>query len=109
MSLPKTRSSLLLSAALLMLASRAAAAVLVDDQPSTVGSTTESNGLQRNGRFVVRTPSILRVDGERQVPPNLGAAIAQYDRILALPAEAAIRAYVQAVKSGAYPAPEHCF
>ncbi len=71
---------------------QAPAAVLGKDRPSTVGSTTESNGLQLNGRFVVRTPSILRVGGEQKVPPNPGAALAQYDRLLALPAEPAIRA-----------------
>lgn len=77
----------------------ATAAVLGNDKPSTVGSTTESNGLERNGRFVVRTPSILRVDGERKVPPNIGAALAQYDRLLNLPADPATRA--EALRRGA--------
>lgn len=82
----------LLAAGLLITAGAARAALLVDEKPSTVGSTTESNGLQKDGRFVVRTPSILRVGELQKVPPNPGAAIAQYDRILALPAEPAIRA-----------------
>ncbi|WP_022977674.1 tetratricopeptide repeat protein [Nevskia ramosa] len=77
----------------------ATAAVLTDDKPSTVGSTTETNGLERNGRFVVRTPSILRVDGERKLPPNVGAALAQYDRLLTLPADPATRA--EALRRGA--------
>lgn len=66
---------------------------------STVGSTTETNGLERNGRFVVRTPSILRPGMQQAVPPNVLAAIAQYDRILEIPTSAANRA--EALRRGA--------
>lgn len=62
------------------------------DPVATVGSTTETNGLERNGRFVVRTPSILRPGIDQRVPPNALAAIAQYDRILEIPTSAANRA-----------------
>lgn len=67
--------------------------------PATVGTTTESNGLSSNGRFAVKTPSILRVGSVQSVPPNPRAAIAQYDRILKLPADAATRA--DAMRRGA--------
>ena len=62
------------------------------DPVATVGSTTETNGLERNGRFVVRTPSILRPGIDQRVPPNALAAMAQYDRILEIPTSAANRA-----------------
>ena len=65
----------------------------------TVGSTTENNGLSSNGRFAMKTPSILRVGAAQSIPANPRAAIAQYDRILALPADAAIRA--DALRRGA--------
>ncbi len=69
-------------------------------QPAaTVGSTTENNGLSRNGHFAVKTPSILRVGVAQSVPPNPRAAIAQYDYLLKLPADAATRA--DALRRGA--------
>lgn len=80
------------------LAACSAAAMAADPVP-TVGSTTETNGLQRNGRFVVRTPSILRPGMQQQVPPNPLAAIAQYDHILEIPTSAANRA--EALRRGA--------
>jgi tetratricopeptide (TPR) repeat protein len=69
------------------------------DPVATVGTVTETNGLERNGRFVVRTPSILRPGVDREVPPNVLAAIAQYDRILEIPTTAANRA--EALRRGA--------
>lgn len=66
---------------------------------TTVGTTTENNGLSRNGAFTVKTPSILRVGPAQSVPPNPRAAIAQYDHILKLPADAATRA--DALRRGA--------
>ena len=83
----------------LIAAAFAAASAQAADPVSTVGSTTETNGLERNGRFVVRTPSILRPGIDQEVPPNVLAAIAQYDRILEIPTTAANRA--EALRRGA--------
>lgn len=55
--------------------------------PQTVGSVTQSNGLSANGFMRVRTPSILRVEMDALVQGDARAAIAQYDALLALPAE----------------------
>lgn len=59
---------------------------------STVGTVAESNGLSSNGYFVVRTPSILRVEITEPLPPDAGAAIEQYDLLLALNPDVAIAA-----------------
>ena len=83
----------------LIVAALAASSAHAADPVSTVGSTTETNGLVRNGRFVVRTPSILRPGINQDVPPNVLAAIAQYDRILEIPTSAANRA--EALRRGA--------
>lgn len=80
--------------AALLLAS--AAALAAEGDMPTVGSVTENNGLSKNGWFLVRTPSILRVSGSEQVTPELRIAIEQYDRLQELPeVDPAIRAEAQ--------------
>ncbi|WP_051277807.1 tetratricopeptide repeat protein [Solimonas flava] len=71
------------------------------DEPPTVGSVTRNNGLQENGRFIVRTPGILRVETSAPVAPDAVRAIAHYDRLIALDGvDPALRA--EAMRRAAY-------
>ena len=66
----------------------------------TVGSTTRSNGLAKSGRFIVKTPSILRVTLSGNVPGDPQAAIDEYDRLLETSAEPELQA--EAMRRSAY-------
>lgn len=71
------------------------------EEPATVGSVAEDNGLQKNGWAIVKTPSILRVEPSDPVAPDLNQAIEHYERIVALPAvDTARRA--EAMRRAAY-------
>ena len=71
------------------------------EEPATVGSVAEDNGLQKNGWAIVKTPSILRVEPSDPVAPDLNQAIEHYERIIALPAvDTARRA--EAMRRAAY-------
>ncbi|HSW13146.1 MAG TPA: tetratricopeptide repeat protein [Solimonas sp.] len=63
-----------------------------EEAAPTVGSVTEHNGLRANGWLLVQTPSILRVETTPAPTPDLAEAIAQYEKILQLPAAPAVRA-----------------
>jgi tetratricopeptide (TPR) repeat protein len=63
-----------------------------DDAPSTVGSITQNNGLTTNGRLVVKSPSILRIVSSKPVPADPRAALEQYDKLLELSPDVAIKA-----------------
>lgn len=55
------------------------------NEASTVGSVSSDNGLKRNGFFIVKTPSILRLEMSEPMPSDPAVALANYDRILELP------------------------
>ncbi len=55
-------------------------AVLAAPAPHpTVGDITENNGLLKNRFYIVKTPSILRVQPSEPVAPDPRAAIENYD------------------------------
>lgn len=73
---------------------------LLAAEPPTVGSVTRG-GREDDGWFLARSPSILRVKSSAQVAADLRAAIADYDRVLALEsAEPRLRA--EALRRAAY-------
>lgn len=86
--------------ALLLLALCCAASVRAEDVP-TVGSVTKNNGLEKNGRFIVKTPDILRVEPSAPVAPDPRRAIAHYDRVIAIEA-AAPEVRAEAMRRAAY-------
>lgn len=63
-----------------------------DNEPSTVGSITQNNGLNANGYLEISTPTILRITTSKPLPPNPREAIAQYDHLLELSPEPMILA-----------------
>ncbi|WP_051361764.1 tetratricopeptide repeat protein [Solimonas soli] len=84
----------------MVLLAMTAGAARADDVP-TVGSVTKNNGLTENGRFIVKTPNILRIEPSQAVKPDPRQAIAHYDRIIALrDADPAMRA--EAMRRAAY-------
>jgi len=92
----KSPFSRLLMVVLTMLAGAARA-----DEPPTVGSVTKNNGLTESGRFIVKTPNILRIEPSQPIKPDPLQAIAHYDRVIALrDADPSIRA--EAMRRAAY-------
>lgn len=90
-------SSRILALCLLLVAGSLAAA----DPAPTVGSVTQSNNREKNGRLIVRTPSILRVSkGGAPLPADARAAIRHYDRVIELSAAPEVRA--EALRRAAY-------
>ncbi len=78
----------------------ALAAAHAADVAPTVGSVTENNGKLRNGRLIVKTPSILRVQSSGAVDTDPRVAIASYDRVIELSADPQMRA--EAMRRAAY-------
>ena len=77
-----------------------AAALAAADPSPTVGSVTKNNGRKENGRLIVRTPSILRVQASSPLAADIREAIVHYDRVLELPAAPQVRA--EAMRRAAY-------
>lgn len=86
---------LLFVSALLVATSVAAA-----DPVPTVGTVTQSNNRKKDGHLIVRTPSILRVKASSALSADVNAAIANYDRVIELPATPEVRA--EAMRRAAY-------
>ncbi len=71
------------------------------DDPPTVGTVTDDNGLTSDGMFRIKTPSIVRIEMSEPVPADIGVALQHYDRIIELPAvEPSVRA--EAMRRAAY-------
>jgi outer membrane protein assembly factor BamD (BamD/ComL family) len=51
-----------------------------DADPSTVGSVTRNNGLQKDRYVYIKTPSIMRITKSGPIPPEVLEAIANYDQ-----------------------------
>ena len=60
--------------------------------PSTVGSITRNNGLQKDRFVYIKTPSIMRITRSGKIPPEVLEAIANYDQAAALSPDPLIRA-----------------
>jgi TolA-binding protein len=88
----KRANRLAISAAMALLSLLAGPSQAADDATPTVGSITRNNDLTANGHLEVKTPSILRITLSKPLPANPREAIAQYDRLLELTADADIRA-----------------
>lgn len=69
-------------------------------QAASVGDLTENNGRAKTGRFVVKTPGILRIGETRTVPADARAALPHYDAVIALSPDPALRA--EAMRRGAW-------
>ena len=76
-------------------------ATFAANNPSTIGDVANDNGRDSDGWFVVKTPSILRLEMSEAIPADVGVALEHYDRILDLPAvDPAVRA--EAMRRAAY-------
>jgi len=64
----------------------------VADAPSTVGSITKNNGLNKDRFIYIRTPSIMRVTKSKVVQGEVRAAIENYDKAAQLSPDPLIRA-----------------
>jgi hypothetical protein len=84
----------------MLLLALAAGTTRADEVP-TVGSVTKNNGLQENGRFIVKTPNILRIEPSPAIAPDAQKAIAHYDRVIDLP-EASPLLRAEAMRRAAY-------
>lgn len=84
-----------------LLAASIALPIAAAEPMPTVGSVTQSNNREKNGRLIVRTPSILRVS-KAGLPERADAlqAIAHYEQVIALPAAPEVRA--EAMRRAAY-------
>ncbi|MGB0956251.1 MAG: hypothetical protein ACPGZP_09665 [Panacagrimonas sp.] len=67
---------------------------------STVGTVTQGNGRQDNGWLIIKTPSIVRTEDAAEIALDPNLAIANYERIIELSADPAVRA--EAMRRSAY-------
>ena len=63
-----------------------------EDAPSTVGSITKNNGLEKDRYIYIRTPSIMRITKSKTVKGDVQAAIENYDKAAELSPDPLIRA-----------------
>jgi TolA-binding protein len=66
--------------------------VAADSPPSTVGSITRNNGLEKNRFIYIRTPTIMRVFKSPAVRAQVQTAIGNYDQAALMSSDPLIRA-----------------